>query len=204
MSNPMLSWKTLAPLLAVLVVVVVAIGARFMLIAPGADGQGKAAIGGPFTLVSETGETVTEKDFAGKFLLIYFGYTYCPDVCPTGLTAMAMAMDDLTAEQQANLVPLFISVDPERDTVEAMRDYTAAFHPDLIGLTGSPEQVAAAAKEYKVYYAKAEQGADAEDYLVDHTAITYLMGPDGAFLTHFSHGTAPEKMAETIAKYMGK
>jgi len=155
-------------------------------------------IGGAFTLVGHNGKTVTDADFRGRYLLVFFGYTFCPDVCPTALQIVTEAMD-LLGVQATKVQPLFISVDPERDTPENLKSFVENFHPRMIGLTGSPEQVAAAAKVYLVYYAKAN---DEEEYLMDHSAIIYLMGPDGKFVTHFSHGTSPEAMAAKVREYL--
>jgi protein SCO1/2 len=165
---------------------------------PASPTQG-ARIGGPFTLVDHTGKTVTETDFRGRFMLVYFGFTYCPDACPTTLTSMAEALD-IIGPAAARIVPVFVSVDPERDTPEQLRMYVRHFHPSLVGLTGSADQVAAAAKAYRVYYAKVpEEGSDEGDYIMDHTSIVYLMGPDGKFRVHFTgHTTSPETMAERI------
>ncbi len=165
------------------------------------QGSGPAvAIGGPFTLVDQHGQTVTDESLRGQHLLIYFGYTFCPDVCPTELQAMSQAVDALGPDG-AEVTPVFITVDPARDTVEQMASYAPHFHPRLVALTGSEAQVAAAAKAYRVYYKKAEDDA-ASDYLMDHSSIIYLMGPDGAFLTHFSYGTTAEQMAEGMKKYL--
>ncbi len=166
---------------------------------------GTAQIGGPFTLVDQDGQTRTEADFAGRYMLIFFGYTYCPDFCPTTLTDVTQALDRLaeTAPEAAKQVtPIFVTVDPERDTVEAMKAYVTHFHPDFVGLTGSPEQVAAAAKVYRIFYQKVEDDS-AGDYLVDHSTFTYLMGPDGTYTTHFAYNTSPEAMAERIAELVG-
>lgn len=190
--------KPLQIVLLVLAVAVVALGARF---APGFLDRGEGvSLGGPFTLAATSGRTVTPETYKGKYMLIYFGYTYCPDVCPTGLQTMAQALNALPAAKADRVQPLFITVDPERDTVEQLGAYVAAFHPRLVGLVGTPEQTAAVAKAYRVYYAK-EKGKEQEKdgYLMDHTAITYLMGPDGRFLTHFGHATAPEEMAKKLA-----
>ena len=140
-------------------------------------------IGGPFELVDQQGAPVTDKTFSGRYMLIYFGYGFCPDVCPTELANMAAALDALGSKSE-NIQPLFITVDPERDTPEFLADYVVNFHPRLIGLTGTPEQVKTAAKAYKVYYAKAGKPGEA-DYLMDHTSFVYLMGPDGRFLSLF-------------------
>ncbi len=161
-----------------------------------------AGIGGPFTLVNQFGETVTDQTYSGKYLLIYFGYTYCPDVCPTALTEMANAID-LLGTRGASIQPIFITVDPDRDTAEQLKTYTGYFHPGLVGLTGTPEQIDKAAKAYRVYYRKNEPSAgDAADYMVDHTSIIYFVGPNGRLVTHFSHGTTAEKMAERIGKLL--
>ena len=159
-------------------------------------------IGGPFTLVDQTGKTVKNNDLRGRLLLIYFGYTFCPDVCPTALTVMAEALDMLGAKASA-ITPVFITVDPERDTPQQLAMYAAHFHPRLVALTGSLEQMAKVAKAYRVYFAKAEEDtADADDYLMDHTSITYLMDRDGTFRLHFSHGTDPETMAKRIREHL--
>ena len=186
--------------------------------------EGTPVIGGPFALVNHLGETVTDADFHGRFLLVFFGYTYCPDVCPTSLSTITDALDRLGADGD-KVTPVFVSVDPERDTPEYLRDYLAYFHPRLVGLTGTPAQVAAAAGAYRVYYARAGQGVGAsgsqadvpaphahgeagqggeEDYIMDHTAVTYLMGPDGKYLAHFSHETTPEDMASGIRRHLGR
>lgn len=161
---------------------------------------GVADIGGPFQLTDHTGRSVTEADFRGKHLLIYFGYTYCPDVCPTELAAMAAAVDKLGPLAE-RVQPLFISVDPERDTVSHLSDYVGLFHPRLVGLTGTPDQVRDVARGYRVYYAKAPGSEKAgNDYLMDHSSFVYLMGPDGRFIQVFPGGTTPDKMAEAITQ----
>ncbi len=163
--------------------------------------SGKALIGGPFTLTDHTGKTVTEKDFAGGFTLVYFGFTYCPDVCPTELQIMTAALEQL-GDKAEKVTPVFISVDPKRDTVEQMASYVTNFHKRLVGLTGTPEQVKAAAKAYRVYYAEVKDETSSAGYTVDHSSIVFLMGPKGDYLAHFSHGTSPQKMAEGIAKHL--
>lgn len=167
-----------------------------------AEEQGEALIGGPFTLTDQTGRRVTEADFAGRKMLIYFGYTYCPDVCPLGLAKIAAAYDRLSPAEQEEVVPIFITVDPERDTVEAVADYVGLFHPALVGLTGSPEEVAAAAAAYRVYYRKAESES-ATDYLVDHSSFTYLMDGDNHYLTHFGHDDTAETIADGLRARLG-
>jgi protein SCO1/2 len=192
--------KTVALLV---VLVAIAIGGRLWMMGNDAS-QPQATqqtIGGPFTLVNGQGETVTDQQFRGKYMLVYFGYTFCPDVCPTALQVMAQALDQLPPETAAKITPIFISIDPERDTPEHVGQYVTHFYPTLIGLTGSPEQVKAAAAAYRIYYAKVEEkGADPSAYLMDHSAILYLMGPDGSFLSHFGHDTTSDTMALRLKK----
>ncbi|WP_029006953.1 SCO family protein [Azospirillum halopraeferens] len=159
---------------------------------------GTAAIGGPFQLVDHTGRTVTEADFRGRHMLIYFGYTYCPDVCPTELAAMSAALDRMGAAAE-RVQPLFISVDPQRDTVAHLSDYVGLFHPRMVGLTGTPEQVRDVARAYRVYYARSPGSApDDEHYLMDHSSFIYLMDADGRFVQVFPAGASPETIAEQI------
>jgi cytochrome oxidase Cu insertion factor (SCO1/SenC/PrrC family) len=159
--------------------------------------QGEALIGGPFTLVDQHGQTVTDQDFAGRFMLVYFGYTFCPDVCPLSLSNMVQAIALLEPEQAKRVVPVFITVDPERDTVQQMAEYAPLFDPRLVALTGSADQIKQAAKAYRVYYSKVESG-DQDNYLMDHSAFIYLMGPDGRYRRHFGHDAAPDKIAEAL------
>ena len=158
-----------------------------------------STIGGPFTLVSETGMTVTEADVITKPSLVYFGYTYCPDVCPFDAARNSDAVDILT-EQGYDVQPVFITVDPERDTVERVAEFTDFMHPDMIGLTGSPEQVRAASQAYKTYYRK--QDGDDQFYLVDHSTFTYLVLPEQGFVEFFRRETTPEEMAESAACFI--
>jgi protein SCO1/2 len=160
-----------------------------------------AEIGGPFTLENSNGKTVTNRDFRGKYMLVYFGYTYCPDVCPTTLNAVAGALDKLGSKAK-RLVPVFITVDPDRDTPAVMKRYTAAFSPALVGLTGTPDEIARVAKEYRVYYAKHVTGPGPNDYSMDHSSIIYLMGPDGKFIAPVNAEGTPQEMAEKIDKLM--
>jgi protein SCO1/2 len=155
-------------------------------------------IGGPFTLTDHTGRTVTDGDFKGRYLLVYFGYTFCPDVCPTGLTTMTEALTQAGPAAE-KVTPLFVTVDPARDTAAQMATYVKHFHPRLIGLTGTAEQIAAVAKSYRVYYARApHQGGDPDAYMMDHSSFFYLMGPDGKFRALFGHATPVEEMAKRI------
>jgi cytochrome oxidase Cu insertion factor (SCO1/SenC/PrrC family) len=153
-------------------------------------------VGGPFALIDHTGTARTEQDFRGKLLLVYFGFTYCPDVCPADLQNIGLALDQLGAAGD-RVQPLFVTLDPERDTPAHLADYVPAFHPRLIGLTGDDAAIRAAADAYKVYYANVtNEGSN--DYTVDHTAFIYLMGPDGKYLGFFPPGTGAERIAEML------
>jgi protein SCO1/2 len=141
-----------------------------------------ASIGGDFTLTNSKGEPVRWGDFAGKYRVVYFGYTFCPDICPTDMQRVAQGLKELKAQDSAKadqIVPIFITIDPERDTQAVVGEFAAAFSPDIIGLTGTPEQIAATAKTFKVFYQKGE-AQPGGGYLVDHSNVTYLFGPDGA------------------------
>lgn len=157
---------------------------------------GNAAIGGPFELVNGQGETVTDAEVIDGPTLVYFGYTYCPDVCPLDAARNAVAVD-LLAERGHDVTPVFISVDPERDTPDVVSDFAANMHPEMIGLTGSPEQVQAASRAYKTYYAA--QPGDPDYYLVDHSTFTYLMFPETGLATYFRRDASPEDMADQTA-----
>lgn len=163
-------------------------------------GSGTALIGGKFTLLNAKSQTVTEKDFAGKYMLVYFGFTHCPDICPTGLLLINNAIDQL-GKQGEKVVPIFISLDPERDTPKAMGSYTPHFGERIVGLTGSPEQIRQVAEAYKVYYRKAETGKNGE-YLIDHSGYMYLMGPDGRYLAHFPHHISESALKDGLAKFL--
>ena len=159
-------------------------------------------IGGPFTLTNHRGEKVTDSTYRGRFLFVYFGYGYCPDVCPTELANMAAALDML-GDKAIALQPLFVTVDPERDSVEFLAEYVGQFHPKFVGLTGTPAEIVAVAKSYRVFYRKANEDNSTE-YLVDHSSFVYLIGPNGEFLTMFRSATDPAAMAKTIAAYIEK
>jgi protein SCO1 len=166
------------------------------------SGGGSASlVGGPFTLEDGNGKQVTDRDFRGKYMLVYFGYTFCPDVCPTTLNEVADALDHLGAKAN-NLEPIFITVDPKRDTPAVVKQYTAAFSPKLIGLTGTPEQIANVAKAYRVYYAEHRNGPGPNDYSMDHSSILYLMGPDGKFIAPVRADESGKDMAEDLSKLM--
>jgi len=162
---------------------------------------GRAAIGGPFDLLDQDGKPFTHEDLLGKFALIYFGFTYCPDICPDELEKMASAMDLMGKEQSSELQPVFISIDPERDSVAQVKSYIEEFHPRLIGLTGSLEKVKDAARQYRVYYTKT---SETEDYLVDHSIIMYLVDPEGCFVTFYGKNFTPEQLSESVADHIRK
>ncbi|NOG71978.1 SCO family protein [Roseicella sp. DB1501] len=159
------------------------------------------SLGGSFRLTDQSGREVTERDYANGWMLVYFGYTYCPDVCPTELGTMASIMDAL-GPAGAKVTPVFISVDPQRDTPEVLKDYVARFHPRLQGLTGTPEQVAEVARRFRVYYAKVQR-PDMTDYLMDHSSFLYLVGPDAKVRALYRPETRPEDIAAGIAAQIG-
>lgn len=162
---------------------------------------GEASIGGPFTLTSASGARVTDAEAITGPTLVYFGYTFCPDFCPTDLSRNAVAVDIL-AERGVGVGQVFVSIDPERDTPEVVEDFTASIHPDLIGLTGTPEEVKAAADAYRVYFRKA--GDDPEYYMMDHSTFTYLMAPEVGFLDFFGSDVTADDLAERVACFAGK
>ena len=163
--------------------------------------SGKALIGGPFTLVDQHGKTVTDRDFRGRFMLVFFGFTHCPDICPAELQVMSASLDALGPEG-AEVVPIFVTLDPERDTPAIMGDYVKNFGARFVGLTGSPDAIAAAAKAYRIAYSKFQEDPAKSDYSIDHSALVYLMGKDGEYVTHFAYGTPAAKMTETLRRYL--
>jgi cytochrome oxidase Cu insertion factor (SCO1/SenC/PrrC family) len=165
--------------------------------------MGQALVGGAFTLTDQTGKRVTDRDFRGKFLLVYFGFTNCPDVCPTALQVMAAALDKLGADAE-RITPVLITVDPEHDTPALLASYVASFHPRLVGLTGSPAEIEAVTKAYRVYVKKVPDPKSTAGYTMDHSSIIYVVGPDGAYRTHFTHATAPGAMADRLAGLLQK
>jgi protein SCO1/2 len=192
--------RSQALIAAVILLLALVIGATALVFQGGGTGPisiGEALIGGPFSLTDQNGRRVTEKDFLGKYMLVFFGYTYCPDICPTELQVMTEALRQMGPRADA-IQPVFISFDPERDTPETLKAYVENFSARLIGLTGSEQEIAQAAKAYRVYYRKVE-GGGATDYLMDHSSIIYLMGPDGKFVRHFSYSTDAKALAEALA-----
>jgi protein SCO1/2 len=187
----------------------------FILLGPGQGGSdapraaavrtsGEAQIGGPFTLTNHLGEQVTDESFRGRPMLIYFGFTYCPDVCPASLQVMGAALDQLPAEDAAKFQPLLISVDPERDTPDALADYVSAevFPENLMGLTGTEEQIRDAAAAYRVFYQRVENDATMAEYLIDHLSVIFLMDANGEFAEIFPHGTAPATIASRLQQFL--
>jgi len=164
---------------------------------------GQALVGGPFTLTDHTGKRVTDQDFRGKLLLVFFGFTNCPDVCPTALQVMAAALDKL-GPNAARITPVLISVDPAHDTPAVLATYVASFHPRLVGLTGSQAEIDAVAKAYRVYIKKVPDPKSTAGYTIDHSSIIYVIGPDGAYRSHFTHATSPDVMAERLSGLLQK
>ena len=162
--------------------------------------EGRGPIGGPFDLTDHSGRRRTDADFRGKLLLIYFGYTHCPDVCPTELQAMSLALDTLGTTGEA-VQPLFITVDPARDTPSRLADYVSSFHPRLVALTGEDSAIRKVALAYKVYFARSSP-VEGGDYTVDHTGFIYLVGTDGRYLGFLPPGTAPEQIARAIRAHL--
>ncbi len=182
---------------AVVLAIAAGIGSYAFLSRPeGPLGTGVALVGGPFTMTNQDGARVTEKDFLGRYMLMFFGYTYCPDICPTELQVMTAALDMMGEEGKA-ITPVFVSVDPQRDTPDVVKSFVENFGPNVVGLTGSPEDIAGIAKAYRVYYAKAASSAS-DEYLVDHSSIIYLMGPDGRFVKHFTYTTDAPQLAKEL------
>src|SRR6056297_825068 len=182
-----MTWQRTVLLLGIVLTMLIALLVRYAMQRSFNEGttttSGKALIGGPFELVDHTGATRTAADFRGQHMLIYFGFTLCPDICPTELAKVAAAID--MPPENANVTPVFITIDPERDGVEEVRSYAKAFHPRMVGLTGTPERIAQAAKAYRVYYAK-NTSSDSTEYLMDHSSIIYFMDPAGDYLDHFT------------------
>ena len=157
------------------------------------------AIGGPFTLVDQTGTTVTDKEVLKKPSLVYFGYTFCPDVCPLDAQRNADAVDIL-AQKNIDVTPVFITIDPGRDTPQVLADWTSAISPKMIGLTGTADQIKAVSEAYKTYYK--QQPASDENYLMDHSIYTYLMLPDAGFVEFFDRDITADKMADKVACFI--
>jgi protein SCO1/2 len=183
-------------------------GAAALVLSTGAPGpkvqtSGKALVGGPFALVDKDGKTVTDRDFRGRHMLVFFGFTHCPDICPAELQVIAASLQELGPKAD-EVVPIFITLDPARDTPKVAGEYANNFGTNFVGLSGSTEDIDKAAKAYRVAYSKfvPEGAADNSNYSIDHSALVYLMGPDGDYITHFAYGTPAAKMAETLRRYL--
>lgn len=161
---------------------------------------GTPDIGGAFTLTDQNGKTVRDTEFAGRQRLVFFGFTHCPDICPAALGNISQALDLLGAEA-AKVVPVFITVDPERDTPARLKEYMQSFHPSFIALTGTPEQIRDVADAYKVYFAR-QHGEDPENYVVGHSGFIYLLDGNGKYLAHFRDSDSPKALADAIRSYL--
>jgi protein SCO1/2 len=162
----------------------------------------RALIGGPFALTDQNGQRRTSDSFRGRYMLIYFGFTFCPDICPTELATMTqglMAFEAQNPALAARIQPIFITVDPDRDTPDVLKTYVANFHPRFVGLTGTPADIEAVKAAYRVFAQKVDPQANPQNYLVDHSSLIYLMNPQGEYVTHFGMGTAPDEMATRLA-----
>jgi len=157
--------------------------------------SGEATVGGPFHLTDQNGKAVSDADFRGRYMLIYFGYSFCPDVCPTTLGVMAQALDKMGADA-ARVVPVFITIDPARDTPKVLADYMKAFGPRFVGLTGSDAQIKAVEKAYRVYAAK--HPLDNGNYGMDHSSVLYLMGPNGKMVSFYDEAISPDDLAKDL------
>jgi protein SCO1/2 len=196
-------------LVAVVIALGVGAGLAFLIDRPGLGrsraapviSEGEAAIGGPFELTDQAGRTVTDRDFRGRYLLVYFGFTYCPDVCPTELQAISVALERL-GQLGKNVQPLFVTVDPERDTTAVLARYLKHFDPRILGLTGRSTQIAKAIKAYRVYAAKDTRDAGAAGYVINHSTAIYFMDTDGHYIAHFNYGTTPQDMAARMADHL--
>ena len=166
-------------------------------VAPRATVTGKPLVGGPFTLTDHTGKRITDKDFLGRYMLVFFGFTHCPDICPSGLQVMTAALDK-AGDKARDVTPVFITLDSQRDTPEKLASYLKSFHPRLVGLTGSAEDLAAAAKSYRVYFQKVSDEKNPESYTYDHSAMYYLMGKDGAFVAPINHSTDVDELVRAL------
>jgi protein SCO1/2 len=163
--------------------------------------SGKALVGGPFALTDDSGKHVTDKEFRGRYMLVFFGYTSCPDICPAGLQLISAAIDNLGSKAD-RITPIFISVDPERDTPAKLHDYVKNFNSRLVGLTGTPAEIRDVTKGYKVYYSKVPNEAAPNNYGMDHSSIIYLMDPNGDYVAHFTPTTSVDEMTAKLDKIL--
>ena len=156
---------------------------------------GQADVGGPFQLTDQSGKRVSDKDFRGRYMLIYFGYSFCPDVCPTTLAVMAQALEKL-GNKSRQVAPILITIDPERDTPKVLEDYVKAFGPSFVGLTGSADEIKAVEKKYRVYAVK--KPLEGGNYGMDHSSVIYLMGPDGKLVSFYDEAISPDDLAKEL------
>lgn len=189
--------KVITIIVGIVVVVAIVVGIQLLPFGPGSG----VKIGGPFTLTDQDGKQRRDTDFKGQFMLVYFGYTYCPDVCPTELNQMSLALEELGKDAD-NVRPIFITIDPERDTPARLKEYAENFHPRLVALTGDAKAIKDVAKAYRAYYARSSASESETEYLMDHSSIIYLLGPDGRYVTHFGRGTEMEKLAAGIRQHL--
>ena len=210
MNSPASSRRIPFIALAAALALLCAVGAMLLWRSQGAAAGGDApplagsGIGGSFALVDQDGRQVTDRSFDGKWRLIYFGYTFCPDVCPTDMQRLTQgfrAFEATNAARAAQVQPIFVTIDPARDTVPVVKQFVSAFHPRFVGLTGTQPQVDAALKAFRVYAVKAGP-ADAKDYLMDHSAIAYLIDPKGQPVSFLSQGSTPQDVAAELSKWV--
>ncbi len=183
------------------VALIVFVGMRFAMQTPPSASSSIAGVelGGPFTLTDQNGKRVTEKSWPGKYLLVYFGFTHCPDICPVGLSRIIEALNALPPELRKKIQPIFITVDPARDTAKALKDYVVLFDKNMVGLTGTTEEIKHVIKLYRVYAQKdTPQKGSGTDYMVNHSGYTYLMNPEGGLAGIYPHETTPDDMAKQL------
>lgn len=193
----LLPWLICSLLLAALLV----FAGPSRLLSPPSTAQGEALIGGEFELVDGDNMPVHSRDFKGRYMLVYFGFTHCPDICPTTLLVIKNALDALDT-QKKRIVPIFISVDPERDTPPVIKQYTSNFGQSIVGLTGTLAQVKKAADSYRVYFSKVSQDNSASEYLVDHSGFMYLMDTQGRYIAHFSHSISETELTQKLRQFV--
>jgi len=172
-----------------------------MVVALAPTSIGAVSVGGPFQLVDQHGAMRTDQDFRGSYMLMYFGFTYCPDTCPTALLKIANALEELDVAKAERIVPVFISVDPERDTPDVLRSYAGHFHPRLVALSGTPKELERLGRAYGVFFAKVPTGPPGE-YLMDHTSFVYLIGPDGKYIEHFESDASVGDLVAALQRHV--
>ncbi|KAK1780522.1 SCO1/SenC-domain-containing protein [Copromyces sp. CBS 386.78] len=171
-------------------------------IADATKGVGRPKVGGPFELIDHNGKPMTEKDLKGRYSLVYFGFSHCPDICPEELDKMAAMFEKVEAERPGALKPVFVTCDPARDTPQVLKEYLAEFHPKFIGLTGTYDQIKAMCKAYRVYFSTPSKVEPGQDYLVDHSIYFYLMDPEGDFVEALGRQHSPDQAAKVILDHM--